>query len=494
MYSRTVARFIVAINLAFASAEHSFDLKNITKVYSYGDLSPIADVLQRGAEWYNKSGTIVVSKIPLTGHEQEYYKNNRWQTINKLKELERVLRDGKLCQKSGIDMASMKVLSRPREAVYIEHRAVRQNNWCTPLQYWRGLPMKLNATSAIEGTMLYSRTSELVCKNDAGEIKLRAPPARQILVPISALGKLVEDFASKLGVTMQTTRAGGSLVISVSAQRFQLVPPNTESLLKGVDMPRDLSICVYSDNDNLQKNMKRMAIYMDKFIGSIDKQLHTDVKFDWRLAFSKASSEARTASIGSPSCFPGEATVELLDGRKQMMKDLKVGDVVKTGVNEFSPVFLFTHHAGKQISEFIKLTVKSGESIFLTRGHMIYANGDMKIASEVAVGDILWLGTGKTSAVVCRSIQTKKGLFNPQTTGDIVVNDIITSTYTFHVVPDLAHLLLAPFRVLSKPYLTLVSDGIPYTIRHSWIPKSTRNLYLRISLAIGYAFTGSQVG
>lgn len=69
-----------------------------------------------------------------------------------------------------------------------------------------------------------------------------------------------------------------------------------------------------------------------------------------------------------------------------MMKDFKVRDFVKAGVKEFSPVFIFTHHACKQIRKFIDVIIKSGKYILLTRSHIIYANGDMKIASDVVVG------------------------------------------------------------------------------------------------------------
>ena len=46
----------------------------------------------------------------------------------------------------------------------------------------------------------------------------------------------------------------------------------------------------------------------------------------------------------SEECFPGDAKVELENGKKTFMSDLKVGDHVRVGPSEFSEVYMFTHN------------------------------------------------------------------------------------------------------------------------------------------------------
>lgn len=149
------------------------------------------------------------------------------------------------------------------------------------------------------------------------------------------------------------------------------------------------------------------------------------------------------------TCFPGESYLELQNGNMIPMSQLKLGDVVKTGHGTYSPVFAFTHKIVGGSRQFIRIWTTSGHSISATSGHFIYASGALKAAGAVRQGDVLTLGNGKYSTVTAVEVVSLGGLYNPQTLhGDIVVDGVLSSTYTMSVEPTLAHLALAPLRAL----------------------------------------------
>eukprot|EP00178_Gracilaria_changii_P026703 TRINITY_DN823_c0_g1_i1.p1 TRINITY_DN823_c0_g1~~TRINITY_DN823_c0_g1_i1.p1 ORF type:complete len:498 (-),score=82.24 TRINITY_DN823_c0_g1_i1:991-2484(-) len=150
---------------------------------------------------------------------------------------------------------------------------------------------------------------------------------------------------------------------------------------------------------------------------------------------------------GESLCFPGDAQVEMADGSFKNMDELSVGDEVRVG-NKFSRVFMFTHSKAETITRFLQLLTKSGRKLSLTSGHMLYVNGIIRAAEQVQVGDYLSLVDG-IDQVVKISTVVKKGLFNPQTVhGDIVVNGLLTSTYTSAIDTKVAHSMLLPLRVI----------------------------------------------
>lgn len=173
------------------------------------------------------------------------------------------------------------------------------------------------------------------------------------------------------------------------------------------------------------------------------------------------SDDTTTDASASPEpedvCFPGVATVELDDGRSKKMADLQVGDVVRVSHDSYSPVFMFTHRLTSiMYRHFVQLRTASGHDITLTPSHYLYVmsskNDDKQLvtAGSVNVGDLLILNNDQTSNVVeVNRDVSLQGLYNPQTVhGDIVVDDIIASTYTKSVQVNTAHALLSPLRML----------------------------------------------
>ena len=83
-------------------------------------------------------------------------------------------------------------------------------------------------------------------------------------------------------------------------------------------------------------------------------------------------------------------------------------------------------------------------------------NGKLQTARTVVVGDALSGAGGNVTAV---ATEWAEGFYNPHTmTGDIVVDGILTSTYTDAVAPSLAHALLWPVRMLYEAGVQVAGD------------------------------------
>lgn len=151
---------------------------------------------------------------------------------------------------------------------------------------------------------------------------------------------------------------------------------------------------------------------------------------------------------GESVCFPASATVELENGSLKYMDEIELGDHIKVASGEFSPVFMFSHKNAEVDYSFVIVTTVSGESLRLTKGHYLYVNCQLVAAKAIRAGDALTTENGLTTvATVSTTVDT--GLYNPQTVhGDIIVNGIVTSTYTTTVEVKTAHSLLVPIRAL----------------------------------------------
>jgi hypothetical protein len=160
---------------------------------------------------------------------------------------------------------------------------------------------------------------------------------------------------------------------------------------------------------------------------------------------------SRRSLFHGSACFPATATVTLASGAAVPVSSLSTGDSVHVGRGEYSPVFLWTHRdaAAAPARAYVQLVTARG-ALTLTAGHYVYVNGDLSApvaASAVRVGDALVAGDGGRAAVVAVRAAAGAGLYNPQTLhGDIVVDGVVTTTYTSAVPPAAAHALLAPLR------------------------------------------------
>lgn len=149
------------------------------------------------------------------------------------------------------------------------------------------------------------------------------------------------------------------------------------------------------------------------------------------------------------SCFPADASVKLSNGSKVSMSSLQIGDrVLASGDNEFSTVYAFSHDEPHTWASFVEITTVSGEVLALSHGHLLYANGRMTPARYLQRGDFVHLADRRQARVASTQTVLKRGLYNPQTlNGDIVVNDVLATTWTTTVTPTIAQSLLLPARI-----------------------------------------------
>lgn len=172
---------------------------------------------------------------------------------------------------------------------------------------------------------------------------------------------------------------------------------------------------------------------------------------------------------GSGECFNAAATVQLRSGRIVRMDELQVGDEVLVEERKYSPVFMFTHADRHVRHRFVKISFGSststpmpdsennnksiGRSVLMTPGHvvpLVHRNGydtTWKHARDVVIGDRILDAFGNPVQVTDLTTMWDYGLFNPQThSGNIVVDEILMTTFTEAVEPVLATALLAPLR------------------------------------------------
>ena len=140
-----------------------------------------------------------------------------------------------------------------------------------------------------------------------------------------------------------------------------------------------------------------------------------------------------TVDIGF-ECFSAIDTVEVQDKGMVTMKDLQVGDVVRTGKYKYQPVYAFTHRLEEEPTFFVQLVLETDKknALELTRDHLIHVQGHRNPipAGSVQVGDSLWQDNKPVKVVKIGSI-TRPGLYAPLTPdGTILINNgILASVY-----------------------------------------------------------------
>lgn len=163
-----------------------------------------------------------------------------------------------------------------------------------------------------------------------------------------------------------------------------------------------------------------------------------------------------TADDDDDVCFPASATVQLRGGVLKRMDELVVGDDVlvasssSTDLEQYSTVFMFTHRDHSVVyNNFVTLRTHANHSLTVTAGHYVYVDdGQLVQARHVRVGQRL--GKSNDDGMVVVNVKSNvrvRGLFNPQTMhGDVVVNGVVTSTFTQSIEPTTAAALLAPVK------------------------------------------------
>jgi len=163
-----------------------------------------------------------------------------------------------------------------------------------------------------------------------------------------------------------------------------------------------------------------------------------------------ATTEAPTqapATTAGAWCFSGDSQVTTQNGGVVNMKDLRLGDMVHVGNDEYEPIYSFGHYAPEVkggAPEMLQIattkTTKKQPPLQLSRDHMVaQPDGRFVPAGQLKQGDVLLTmdGTnaGQHTTISITSIDTIRlpkgaGVFAPFTpSGKIVVNGILASSF-----------------------------------------------------------------
>merc|ERR1712133_68770 len=164
-------------------------------------------------------------------------------------------------------------------------------------------------------------------------------------------------------------------------------------------------------------------------------------------------------------CFGGSNMVHMRNGGRRSISEVKVGDSVlavdEMGQLRFSQVIMQLHADPEVVTKFQVIRTKTGRNLTMTPHHLIY-KADCEIVSSKPVfamriknGDFVFVFDEKLGMikdeVVSNDIETEKGLYTPVTShGNIIVGDILASSYAALENHSLLHLMFAPLRWLNE--------------------------------------------
>jgi hypothetical protein len=168
-----------------------------------------------------------------------------------------------------------------------------------------------------------------------------------------------------------------------------------------------------------------------------------------------------------PTCFSGANIVEIHEKGFVTMDSLKIGDLVKTGMNEegktqFLPILSFMHVDLYTEVDFLQIFTSFSPSVPLeiSGDHFLYLHNNKAVrAKDVEVSNIL---KGDNTNMVVTHIKTikRQGLYAPATeNGKIWVSGVTASSYVSlideGVVSNnmqvvLSHMALSPLRMVCE--------------------------------------------
>jgi hypothetical protein len=130
--------------------------------------------------------------------------------------------------------------------------------------------------------------------------------------------------------------------------------------------------------------------------------------------------------------FSAANTVEVQEKGVIPVKDLRIGDRVKSADGSMGTVYSFGHYQPDVNTEYIRIHAKGHSKVLeISKDHLIFVNGTAVPVSSVAIGDKVDLGAGRgSSEVIKMKAVTRKGAFAPFTmSGTIVVSGVVASAY-----------------------------------------------------------------
>lgn len=182
-------------------------------------------------------------------------------------------------------------------------------------------------------------------------------------------------------------------------------------------------------------------------------------------------------SVPVLTCFPSDATVRTEKGNIVHMSDLMFGERVRVSHDLHSDVYFFGHRLESEVVQYTQLRyADDAKSLRISPQHYLYVNGGLQTASSVRLGDRLRAVDG-TDSLIVSSIKSvfARGAYAPTTLhGDVIVDDVIVSSYTDALHPTIAHQLLAPIRFLYRFGFHRAVKQFTMFEQHSWasVPQS----------------------
>lgn len=176
------------------------------------------------------------------------------------------------------------------------------------------------------------------------------------------------------------------------------------------------------------------------------------------------------------TCFPGDALVRVEAGHTLRMDELQFGDRVQISHDTHSDVYFFGHRLDSAVVQYTRMHYDcptSGEvkNVRMSPQHYLYVNGRLQTAGSVRVGDRLRAAVDGTDSLLVSDVDSVfgKGAYAPTTLhGDVIVDDVVVSSYTDALHPGIAHRMLTPIRWLYRAGFYKAVRQVRMFEQHSW--------------------------
>jgi len=140
--------------------------------------------------------------------------------------------------------------------------------------------------------------------------------------------------------------------------------------------------------------------------------------------------------VGISAGFPATSFVQLRDGSRKLMRDVVVGDVVRTGPSAYEPIKNWlVYNPDMSDVEMIRITGSDMDKLYFimaSADQYVHTRRGLIKMSNVNIEDSFWNASGQTVHVIKKEhiVVSTPGLYVPYTkSGNIVVNDIMSSIY-----------------------------------------------------------------
>jgi len=205
----------------------------------------------------------------------------------------------------------------------------------------------------------------------------------------------------------------------------------------------------------------------------------------------------RTTFSFENGCFSSSSVVSLDTGDTVPVSQLKSGDRLKSATSDgdvvFSPFLGWLHRDDNLTATFLHIATETGNKISLTPQHLLLVASSstdkapgMRFASTVRVGDYLWSG-GRSGLVRVKSVtsQLMTGVYAPLTsTGTLLVDDLLASSYAHLVNHKVAHWAFLPYRLFPQALQIQDQFGLtPYLLPLYTVLTSAANPVIEMAIA-----------